>query len=319
MARVGIWKCPECHLHQTWKTRSHKSNKLDRRCKRCEKRVRTTLDRSASGKGRVRNIEIWERSAKDLASLEEEVKRRNEGSITDSVAFVNEKENELLRSNTPKIWGKGWIPTNALDFPSKLKSKTAKSSLLEFVAERHDGHLTSVSECWDSMECKEKMTGEEFHEFSRELMKVIEERYLERTLEPDLSGLAKSEIIPMRQGEVFLKRRLDRLIIDLTLCMRRIAHYASITVENRIEWQRRMIRTRLVDEELKDLFTNGLPTPDGGSFGGKGFRSTWQEGVVACASAMTRAVDLPEENRHNADIVAPMIRDMGLALSLIHI
>ena len=43
--------------------------------------------------------------------------------------------------------------------------------------------------------------------------------------------------------------------------MRRIAHYASITVENRIEWQRRMIRTRLVDEELKDLFTNGLPTP----------------------------------------------------------
>ena len=91
---------------------------------------------------------------------------------------------------------------------------------------------------------------------------------------------------------MFLKRRLERLLIDLTLCMRRIAHYASITVENRIEWQRRMIRTRLVDEELKDLFTNGLPTPDGGSFGGKGFRSTWQEGVVACATAMTRAVDL---------------------------
>ena len=132
----------------------------------------------------------------------------------------------------------------------------------------------------------------------------------------DRSGLAKSEIIPMRQGEAFLKRRLDRLLIDLTLCMRRIAYYASITVENRLEWQRRMIRTRLVDEELKDLFANGLPTPDGGSFGGKGFRSTWQEGVVACATAMTRAVDLSEENRHNADIVAPMIRDMGLALAM---
>ena len=264
----------------------------------------------------MRSIEIWERNPKDIVSLEEEVQRRNEGSVVDSGADVNERENDLLRSNTPKIWGKGWIPTNALAFPSKLNSKTAKSRLLEFVAERHDGHLTSVSECWDSIECKEKMTGEEFHEFSQKLMKVIEERYLERTLEPDLSGLAKSEIIPMRQGEVFLKRRLDRLIIDLTLCMRRIAHYASITVENRIEWQRRMIRTRLVDEELKDLFTNGLPTPDGGSFGGKGFRSTWQEGVVACASAMTRAVDLPEENRHNADIVAPMIRDMGLALAM---
>ena len=77
-----------------------------------------------------------------------------------------------------------------------------------------------------------------------------------------------------------------------------------------------MIRTRLVDEELKDLFATGLPTPDGGSFGGKGFRSTWQEGVVACATAMTRAIDLPEEQRENADIVAPMIRDMGLALAM---
>ena len=316
MARVGIWKCPECHLHQTWKTRSHKSNKLDRKCKGCGKRVRTTLDRSASGKGRVRNVRIWERSKKDLPFLEEEVQRRNEGPVADSIAVVSEEENEELKPNAPKIWGKDWFPTNSLTFSSKLDTKAAKESFLEFVAERHDGHLNSVSASWDSIKCKEKMTGEEFHEFSRELMEVIEERYLERMLEPNLSGLAKSEIIPMRQGEVFLKRRLDRLIIDLTLCMRRIAHYASITVENRLEWQRRMIRTRLVDEELKHLFTNGLPTPDGGNFGGKGFRSTWQEGIVACATAMTRAVDLPEENRHNADVVAPMIRDMGLALAM---
>ena len=316
MARVGIWKCPSCHLHQTWKTRSYKSSKLDRRCTGCGKRVRTTLDRSSSGKGRVRNVEFWERSSRDWGSLEEEVRRRNEGAVIDQIEVYNENVNDDLQSNMPKIWGVGWNPPNALTFPSKLELKAAKKSFLEFVTERHDGHLNSVSECWDSMKCKQKMTGEEFHEFSQELVNLIEERYLERTLEPNLSGLAKSEIIPMRRGELFLKRRLDRLLIDLKLCMRRIAHNASITVENRIEWQRRMIRTRLVDEELKDLFTNGLPTPDGGSFGGKGFRSTWQEGIVACATAMTRAVDLPEENRQNADIVAPMIRDMGLALAM---
>ena len=220
MARVGVWKCPECQLHQTWKTRSHKSKKLDRKCVGCGKRVRTTLDRSASGKGRLRNVEIWERNPGDWAALEEEARRRNEGAIADSLAAVNNDENEELQSNFPKIWGVGWIPPNALTFPSKLKSKRAKKSLLEFVAERHDGHLNSVSECWDSMKCKEKMTGEEFHEFSKEFMRVVEERYLERTLEPDLHGLVKSEIIPMRQGEVFLKRRLKRLLIDLTLCMR---------------------------------------------------------------------------------------------------
>ena len=211
MARVGIWKCPECQLHQTWKTRSDKSNKLDRKCKGCGKRVRTTLDRSVSGKGRVRNVKIWERNPRDWAFLEEEIRRRNMGSFSEPILSVSENGNEKLQSNIPKIWGVGWIPPNALIFPSKLNSIRAKKSLLEFVAERHDGHLNSISECWDSMKCKDKMTGEEFHEFSQELMRVIEERYLERTLEPDLAGLAKSEIIPMRQGEVFLKRRLDRL------------------------------------------------------------------------------------------------------------
>ena len=190
MARVGIWKCPECQLHQTWKTRSHKSNKLDRKCTGCGKRVRTTLDRSASGKGRLRNVKIWERNPRDWAFLEEEAEEGMMGSFADSIyQLVNNDENEELQSNIPKIWGVGWIPPNALIFPSKLKSKRAKKSLLEFVAERHDGHLNSVSECWDSMKCKDKMTGEEFHEFSQELMRVVEERYLERTLEPDLLGL----------------------------------------------------------------------------------------------------------------------------------
>ena len=78
------------------------------------------------GKGRVRNVEIWERNPRDWASLEEEVRRRNEGSVADSIASVNENENEELQSNIPKIWGVGWIPPNALIFPSKLKSKRAK-------------------------------------------------------------------------------------------------------------------------------------------------------------------------------------------------
>ena len=103
MARVGIWKCPECQLHQTWKTRSDKSNKLDRKCTGCGKRVRTTLDRSVSGKGRVRNVEIWERSSKDWGSLEEEVQRRNRGSFADPIASVSGNENEELQSNIPKI------------------------------------------------------------------------------------------------------------------------------------------------------------------------------------------------------------------------
>ena len=72
----------------------------------------------------------------------------------------------------------------------------------------------------------------------------------------------------------------------------------------------------MVDEHLKDLFTNGLETQDGSKLLGKGFRSTWQEGIVACASAMSRAVDLPSSDVTYADVIAPMIRDTGLAMAM---
>ena len=77
-----------------------------------------------------------------------------------------------------------------------------------------------------------------------------------------------------------------------------------------------MIRTRILDEHLKDLYINGISTPDGSSFTGKGFRSTWQEAVVGCASAL-KSIDLidPKDNV-GPDIIAPMIRDTGLALAM---
>ena len=50
------------------------------------------------------------------------------------------------------------------------------------------------------------------------------------------------------------------------------------------------------------------------------FRSTWQEGVVAVATALNRT-DQPDKshtpgNGYDGDLVAPMIRDVGLALAM---
>ena len=94
----------------------------------------------------------------------------------------------------------------------------------------------------------------------------------------------------------------------------------AVTVEQRLEWQRMMTRTRRLDEALKDIFTQGVETPDGGVFGGKGFRSTWQEGVVAVATALERQPDAPRDARpghgYDGDLVAPMIRDIGLGLAM---
>jgi len=262
-------------------------------------------------------VEIWERDPRaKIEFLEEEVSRRNAGlsleEETPDIALSNDGPQSLL----PKIWGSGWKPGLPLKFPYRVPTNDVRNDLLGFIAERHDGHLDAVSDCWDSLKMPNHLDGDGFHEFSEILVSKLEIRLADRLLGPNLSSLGKTEIIPRRSGEVFLERRMERFLVDVKICLRRIAHYHSITVEDRLQWQRWMIRTRLVDEQLKDLFASGLPTPDGGTFGGKGFRSTWQEGVAACASAMIRAIDLPEGERQNADVVAPMIRDMGLALAM---
>ena len=318
--RRGIWRCPSCDLHQVWKTRGSKSNRLDRSCKACGKRIRATIQRSSSGKGRSRNVEIWERKPNSkLEDLEREAERRNNRGFEDGQNEVQESNSgrsTAKQSELPVIWGLGWRPDSPLIFSEKLDSIKVKSHLLRFIAERHDGYLEVVSECLEESIDRRKFDGVSFHRFSNSLVLRIGEVLSERLINPDFAILEENEIIPRRTGDLHLSRRNSRFLIDVSLCLRRMAHNASITLDQRIQWQRWMIRTRLIDEQLKDLFTNGLPTPDGTSFGGKGFRTTWQEGVVACASAMTRAVDLTHEERHTADIIAPMIRDTGLALAM---
>ena len=119
---------------------------------------------------------------------------------------------------------------------------------------------------------------------------------------------------------LMLERRRAHFLLDMRLMMRRLAHYMAVTIDHRVEWQRLMTRTRCLDSALKELFTDGVETPDGGRFGGKGFRSTWQEGVVAVATALQRQPDAPRDARpgegYDGDVVAPMIRDIGLGLAM---
>ena len=213
--------------------------------------------------------------------------------------------------------GAEWRPRRHLDFPRTISSQNVRDDLLRFIAERHDGHLRLVAHLWDdSFPEAVNWDGATFHSTMEEFTDTLEANLDTRRTEPQLTSVLDREVIPRRLGHLHLSRRLQRFMIDVRLHLRRIAYSASIDVDLRMDWQRWMHRTRLLDEELKDLFANGIETPDGGRFGGKGFRSTWQEGVVACASALRRAMDLPPEERNRADVIAPMIRDVGLALSM---
>lgn len=221
------------------------------------------------------------------------------------------------QSEFPPIWGENWQPPVHLEFESPLTVADARGMMLAEVAQQHDGQLRVFAFIWDDLtEDVESWDGKSWHDFSQRLVMAIESNLAKRGGENRTSEVVAAEVIPRRSGSEHLTRRTSRFMIDLSLALRRIAHLQSVTVEQRLQWQRWMQRTRNLDEHLKDLFMNGLETPDGGKFGGKGFRSTWQEAVVACASAMQRAIDQPAGQRHAGDIVAPMIRDVGLALAM---
>ena len=220
----------------------------------------------------------------------------------------------MTQGQMPPIRGKNWRPDSPLDFVNSLPADAAKSELLRFAAERHDGHLQLIAAVWDFVHRDEQsFDGEQWHEFSNRFIDALGQGLSGRT---KVKGLTEGEIIPRRISEEHLGRRGDRFLIDITLCLRRLAHYMSVSNEMRMEWQRMMTRTRNLDTHLKEIFTVGMDTPDGGKFGGKGFRSTWQEACVAVATALERSPENPSGSPYHGDYVAPMIRDIGLCMAM---
>ena len=239
-----------------------------------------------------------------------------------SESFESRSEREgfgagAMQGDLVEIRGAEWRPGRHLDLLRPIDPEEVRAELLRFVAERNDGHLRLVAWLWNEVfDDEDDWDGAALHLASDRFCQALEQNLSERGREEELDAVANAEVLPRRSGRLHLGRRATRFLIDIRLCLRRIAYAAAATLDQRIEWQRWMHRTRALDENLKSIFAEGVETPDGDRFGGKGFRSTWQEAVVACATSMRRAIDLPPNERHRADVVAPMIRDVGLALAM---
>ena len=227
----------------------------------------------------------------------------------------------MSQGDLPVIHGTDWAPKEALVFSQPLLADAARTEILRFVAQRHDGHLFLVANVWDVLIENEskQFEGPSWHKFSQRFVDAVQ-RGLVAQIDAKMKDDADVEVIPRRSLTDFLDRRSQHFLLDLRLVFRRLAHYMSVTMEQRLEWQTMMTRTRMLDTELKSIYTDGIETPDGSSFGGKGFRSTWQEGVVAVATALNRQPDAPRDARpgkgYDGDLVAPMIRDIGLGLAM---
>jgi len=91
----------------------------------------------------------------------------------------------------------------------------------------------------------------------------------------------------------------------------------SLTRDQRREILRGMILTRATDNRLKALFTGSQIRYRQGSFQGKGYRSLGQEAIYAAGIGLRRgAAFRGPDGAWSGDVVAPMIRDLGIALAM---
>ena len=119
--RRGVWQCPQCSIHQIWKAKAG-TERLDRSCEHCEKRIRVKLDRSPSGQGRRRSVRIWERGVGVSDSeIQQEADRRNSAAYTSEQVPSEISTDVTSQSTLPNIWGIGWQPDSALEFSNPLK------------------------------------------------------------------------------------------------------------------------------------------------------------------------------------------------------
>jgi len=97
--------------------------------------------------------------------------------------------------------------------------------------------------------------------------------------------------------------------------LRRAALRASLTTVERREILRGMMLTRATDNRLKVFFAGGEVRYGEGAFQGKGFRSLGQEAIYAAGVRLRRGEQFRGET-WTGDVVAPLIRDLGVALAM---
>lgn len=101
--------------------------------------------------------------------------------------------------------------------------------------------------------------------------------------------------------------------------LRRAAIEASLTKGERKEILKGMCLTRCVDNRLKQFFMGGEVRWGDMAFQGKGFRSLGQEAIYAGGIRLHRGAKYrKDDGTWGGDVVAPVIRDLGMTLAMRH-
>jgi 2-oxoisovalerate dehydrogenase E1 component len=109
---------------------------------------------------------------------------------------------------------------------------------------------------------------------------------------------------------------VDELVDACDGFLRRAAIELSLTRDERREMLRGMALTRATDNRLKAFFSGGEVRYGGAAFQGKGFRSLGQEAIYAAGIRLRRGDAYRVGGEWRGDVVAPLIRDLGVAIAM---
>ena len=164
------------------------------------------------------------------------------------------------------------------------------------------------------------LDGEATSTLSLTALEKLEQSYLEAVRRMTTHFTAKHrelEIYPMTRLAQMAEYFVEHLCEDIRATFTRVRLKSSLTSKEKLEALRGMLRTRYLDARLKKIFMSSeIKTPDGATFQGKGFRSMGQEAIYAAALRLKRGDDFMRGGKYEGDYVAPMIRDLGLALAM---
>ena len=140
---------------------------------------------------------------------------------------------------------------------------------------------------------------------------------LSKRIAPDAFPLSEiDETTPGVSAPVRHAQALAELVEACQGFLRRAAIRASLTPDERREILRGMVLTRAVDNRLKTLFTGGEVRYKEAAFQGKGFRSLGQEAIYAAGIRLRRGERYRRADGWEGDVIAPVIRDLGVALAM---
>jgi 2-oxoisovalerate dehydrogenase E1 component len=124
------------------------------------------------------------------------------------------------------------------------------------------------------------------------------------------------ETTPGVNGRERMRAAIDEVVDACDGFLQRAAFRASLTPDERREILRGMVLTRATDNRLKAFFTGGEVRHGDAAFQGKGFRSLGQEAIYAAGVRLWRGERFQVDGRWTGDVVAPVIRDLGVALAM---